>query len=93
MLDQKYQKTLNPNHENTPQTHQNIRTNIKEAIEQLQQDIIFLHKWRENFLQERLVKATKNSDIKYASAIRSIKCERIKRILKKQRWIKIMYRT
>ena len=73
MLDQKYLKTLNPKHENTPQTHQNIRTNIKEEIEQLQQDIIFLHELREKFLQERLVKATKNNNIKEASAIRSLK--------------------
>ena len=43
-----------------------------------------LHELRDNFLQERVEKATKKNNIKEASAIISIKnCERIKRIFKK----------
>ena len=59
MLDQEYLKTLNSAHETTPQTHQNIRTNIKEAIEQLKQDIIFSHDLIERNLQERVVQEKK----------------------------------
>ena len=51
-LDQEYLKWLKPKHENTPITHQQIRTKIKEAIEKLRQDIIFSHELRDIFLKK-----------------------------------------
>ena len=83
-LDQEYLKSLNSKHENTPRTHQHIRTKIMEAIRQLRLDIVFSNELREKFLQERVDQETKKNNIREASAIRSIKnCERTKRIFMK----------
>ena len=79
-LDQEYLKSLNPKHYKTPRTHQQIRKKIKEAIEQLRQDILFSNELREKFLQEIVEQAIKKNNIKEASEIRSIKnCERIEK--------------